>query len=101
MTGEGNGSAQTLPQALAAEYGRLEEFDRRQTAQKNELRTVKDLIIKLAHSVDQTREAQALTLKKVDALTSSVDMLNTSVRRVIDALLKTPPKAKPTPRGRK
>lgn len=92
---EGNGAAKTLPLAMAADFARLEELSKRQEAQRSELRTVKDLVIKLAHSIDLTREDQRATLAQVSALTDAVSKLNEGVQLVIGYLV--PGNAKPTP----
>lgn len=84
---DSNGHAKTLPQALAAELGRIEELDRRTAETRREVRTVRDLVIKLAHSIDLTREDQRTTLEQVGQLTEAVKQLNTSVQLVIKHLV--------------
>lgn len=94
----GNGAAKTLPQALAADLGRLEDLARNVAEHGEALRKLSrlpDLVIKLAHTIDLTREDQRATLEHVGALTEAVKKLNSSVQLVIEHLV--PGDSKPTP----
>lgn len=97
---DANGAAKTLPVALMAEFAKLEETSQRvdrHAAQLKKLEPLPDLVLRLMTKVDLAREAHELTLVKLEALTSSVDALNTGVLQLIAITLGEAPQPRVAP----